>query len=147
MLMKSDANNAMSALDQRQYQSGVGKLLYLAKSSRPDIQNIKRELSRHFSKGKEASKKAMKRVMTYCVNTTKERVQVCSQMLRRMLWRIMKDSKYWVFLMLIMVKIWRQEKALVLLLFFLLNNAVVVARSKMQQCVSLSVAKLSWWRQ
>ena len=49
-----------------------GKLLYLAKWSRPDNQNITRELSRHFSKASEAHNKAMRRVMTYCVNTAKK---------------------------------------------------------------------------
>jgi hypothetical protein len=70
--MKGDANNAMSTLSQRQYQSGVCKLLYLAKWSRPDTQNITGELFRHFSKATEARNKAMKRVMTYCVNTAEK---------------------------------------------------------------------------
>jgi hypothetical protein len=51
------------------YRSGVGKLLYLSKWSRPDIQNIIRELSRYFMTGTLAHDKAMRRVMTFCLNT------------------------------------------------------------------------------
>ena len=56
----------------RRFRSGVGNLLYLAKWSRPDIQNITRELSRFFMKTTPAHEKVMFRVMNYCY-ATKER--------------------------------------------------------------------------
>jgi hypothetical protein len=55
--------------EQNIYMSGVGKLLYLACWSQLDIQNITRELSRYFMTSSQSNLKAMKRVMTFCVNT------------------------------------------------------------------------------
>ena len=55
--------------EQKGYRSGVGKLLYLSRWSRPDILNITRELSRYFMRANRAHLKAMKKVMTFCVNT------------------------------------------------------------------------------
>ena len=55
--------------EQKGYRSGVGKLLYLSRWSRPDILNITRELSRYFMSANRAHFKAMKRVMIFCVNT------------------------------------------------------------------------------
>jgi hypothetical protein len=49
----------------KKYQAGVGKLLYLARWSRPDICNSVRELLRFASRAQEAHVKAMKRVMNY----------------------------------------------------------------------------------
>jgi hypothetical protein len=48
---------------------GVGKLLYLSKWSQPDIQNITRELSRFFITALLVHDKAMRCVMTFCLNT------------------------------------------------------------------------------
>ena len=62
----------LSDREQTIFRSGIGKLLYLARWSRPDINNAVRELSRCGGRAKEAHMKAMKRVMKYCV-LTKER--------------------------------------------------------------------------
>jgi hypothetical protein len=50
----------------RQFRSGAGKLLNLAKWLRPDIQNITRELLRFLMKMSPAHEKVMSRVMNYC---------------------------------------------------------------------------------
>jgi hypothetical protein len=59
----------LSQREQTVFRSGVGKLLYLARWSRPDIQNAVRELSRCGGKANAAHMKAMKRLMKYCVKT------------------------------------------------------------------------------
>jgi hypothetical protein len=50
----------------RKYQAGVGKLLYLARWSRPEIGNAVRELSRFASRPQIGHFNAMLRVMDYC---------------------------------------------------------------------------------
>jgi hypothetical protein len=47
--------------------SWVGKLLYLEKWSRPDIQNVTREFSKFMNIAIPAHEKSTERVMTYCV--------------------------------------------------------------------------------
>ena len=51
------------------YRSGVGKLLYLVKMSRPDIANCVRELSKHMDKATEVHLKAVHRVLGYVMST------------------------------------------------------------------------------
>jgi len=53
----------------KRYRTAVGKLLYLAKWTRPDISNIVRELSRFVTKAQRAHVVALDRVMEYCLNT------------------------------------------------------------------------------
>ena len=55
--------------EHKKYRSGVGKLMYLATWSRPDLANAVRELSRHVQAPTKEHYKAMERVMEYCVNT------------------------------------------------------------------------------
>ena len=52
------------------YRSGVGKLLHLMKWSRPEILNAVRELSKFMSGAAMAHQEAMYRVMKYCVATS-----------------------------------------------------------------------------
>jgi hypothetical protein len=54
---------------QKEFRSGVGKLLHLAKWSRPEIKNAVRELTRGMTQATEESFKSMQRVMKYCVDT------------------------------------------------------------------------------
>ena len=51
---------------------GVGKLMHLAKHSRPGVANAVRELSRFGSSPSQAHIKAMLRCMKYCVNTKEQ---------------------------------------------------------------------------
>jgi Reverse transcriptase (RNA-dependent DNA polymerase)/Zinc knuckle len=53
--------------EKRKYQAGVGKLLYLARWSRPEIGNAVRELSKFASRPMIGHVDAMHRVMNYCV--------------------------------------------------------------------------------
>jgi hypothetical protein len=54
---------------QKKFRSGVGKLLHLAKWSRPEIKNAVKELSRGMTKATEEAFDSMLRVMKYCVDT------------------------------------------------------------------------------
>ncbi|KAL7579260.1 hypothetical protein ACA910_011419 [Epithemia clementina (nom. ined.)] len=54
---------------QSTYRTGVGKLLYLVKWSRPEIGNAVRELSCFMSKAVPMHEKAMEHVMKYCLGT------------------------------------------------------------------------------
>ena len=54
---------------QSKFRSGVGKLLYLCRWSRPEICNPVRELSRYMTGAGMMHLKAMYRVMNYCVAT------------------------------------------------------------------------------
>jgi hypothetical protein len=56
----------LSPEKQRDFWSGMGKLLHLSKWSRPDIKNSVRELSRGMT---QATEEAMQRVMAYCMAT------------------------------------------------------------------------------
>ena len=53
----------------RKYQTGVGKLLYLSRWSRPDIINTVRELSHFTARTQRAHIESMNIVMDYCVGT------------------------------------------------------------------------------
>jgi Reverse transcriptase (RNA-dependent DNA polymerase) len=53
--------------EKQKYQAGVGKLLYLARWSKPEINNAVRKLSRFGSRPQRAHVEAMMRVMDYCV--------------------------------------------------------------------------------
>ncbi|MGH7955289.1 MAG: reverse transcriptase domain-containing protein [Gloeomargaritales cyanobacterium] len=70
VLMKCKPESELNVNDQFKYRSGVGKLLHMMRWSRPEIMNTVRELSRFMTGGaSNAHMKAMKRVMSYCVDT------------------------------------------------------------------------------
>ena len=56
-------------VDKTRMRSGVGKLLHLVRWSRPEIFNAVRELTRVTSVASKAHLNAMKKCMTYCVET------------------------------------------------------------------------------
>jgi len=60
----------------RQYLKGVGKLILLAKYSRPHILISVRELTKFVSKSSLAKYKAMLRVMKFCRDTRKDGIMV-----------------------------------------------------------------------
>jgi hypothetical protein len=66
---KNEGVKYLSAEKQREFRSGVGKLLHLAKWSRPEIKNAVRELSRGMTKATEVANISMQQVMNYCVDT------------------------------------------------------------------------------
>ena len=47
ILTKCENSSKLTPAQHSQYRTGIGKLLYLAKHSRPDIANAVRELARH----------------------------------------------------------------------------------------------------
>jgi hypothetical protein len=61
--------NFVGQKDQKYYRSGVGKLLHMARWSRPEIQNAVRELSRSMKGAARPHIDAMHRTMEYCVST------------------------------------------------------------------------------
>jgi hypothetical protein len=66
---KQEGAKYLSQEKQREFRSGVRKLLHWTKWSRPDIKNAVRELSRGMTQATEESYKSMQRVMKYCVET------------------------------------------------------------------------------
>ena len=67
MLLKGETK--LSNRDHSKYRSGVGKMIHLSKFSRPEINNIVRELSRFGSEPGESHMRAMLRAMKYCLGT------------------------------------------------------------------------------
>ena len=67
--MKADKNDAVGKKEHTYYRSGVGKLLHMARWSRPEVQNAVRELARQGSAPVPAHIKALHRTMEYCVAT------------------------------------------------------------------------------
>ena len=62
----------MKEWDQKIYGSGVGKLLHMMKSLRPEISNAVRELSIFMKMATLAHMKAMRRVMSYIIATPEQ---------------------------------------------------------------------------
>ena len=54
---------------QREYRGGIGKLLHLMRWSRPDVWNAVREWARRMTSSCETHRKAMSRIMKYCLDT------------------------------------------------------------------------------
>jgi hypothetical protein len=62
-LLPTKEGDGVDSDEQSKYRTGVWKLLYLVKWSRPDIANSVRELSRHMKSATPADYKAMERAM------------------------------------------------------------------------------------
>ena len=71
VLHKGAEKEQVTTADQKIYCSGVGKLLHLMKTSRPDVLNAVRELSRFMSGATQKHMTSMFRVMKYCLGTPK----------------------------------------------------------------------------
>ena len=69
VLVQADESHVPDPVKHKYFRSGVGKLLYMARWSRPDIQNAVRELSKQSQRPTLAHEKAMHRVMKFCVDT------------------------------------------------------------------------------
>jgi len=69
VLKKGETDEVVDFRLHKKYRSGVGKLNYLARWSRPDILNQTRELSRHLQAPTNEHYRAMLRCMQYCVTT------------------------------------------------------------------------------
>jgi hypothetical protein len=69
ILTKCEDSDKLSPEQHSRYRTGVGKLLYLAKNSRPDIANAVRELARHCHCPNEAHWHAMGQCIRYVRST------------------------------------------------------------------------------
>ena len=140
IFVPGELSDQMSAEKQKVYRSGVGKLLYLSKWSRPDIQNITRELSRYFMTATLAHDKAMRRVMTFCLNT-KNRALLIKP---KGEWNGKLDENYFFEISGVSdsdyAKDMQTRKSVSGYTTFL-NGALVTAKSKMQECVTLLVSE------
>ena len=67
MLREGTTKEGISAKDQKTYRSGVGKLLFLMKCSRPDVLNSVRDFSRFMCCTCPSHLIAMERVIQYCL--------------------------------------------------------------------------------
>jgi hypothetical protein len=126
--------------EQKGYRSGVGKLLYLSRWSCPDILNITRELSRYFMKANQAHMKVMKKVMTFCVNTKEFGILVDPDGE----WNGRTDNNQHFEILGISDSDYAKDivtqKSVSGYIVFL-NKSLISTRSKMQECVTLSVAE------
>jgi hypothetical protein len=116
----------------------VGKLLHLSKWSRPDILNITRELSRHFMTATKAHKKAMRQVMAYCVDTKEKGVIIKP----KGKWNEHPENDNFFEIVGVSDSDYakdRETRQNVTGYVVFLNGALVAARSKMQECVTLLV--------
>jgi len=75
----------LSDLEQQDFRSGVGSLLYLLKHSRPDLSNSVRELSKVMDRANKAHEKILHRVIRF-VEQTKNRCLVLSPMKEQITW-------------------------------------------------------------
>jgi len=128
----------VNAVQLKKYQAGIGKLLYLARWSRPDISNIVRELARYSSRAQNHHVSTMKRVMDYCV-TTKDKGLILNLTARwngkddgKFVIRGVSDSDY--------AKDLESRRSVTGYSVFL-NDSPVAMKSKMQDIVTLSVTE------
>ena len=139
ILRKGEEKDFVSTDKMTKYRSGTGKLLHLTKWSRPDIQNAVRELTRFMMRTLGAHEVALKRAMEYCVSTPAR-----GWLLRpNGIWdgrdknykfkvHGFSDSDY--------AKDPETRRSVSGYATFL-NGAPVTAKSKMQDCVTLSVTE------
>jgi hypothetical protein len=69
VLVKVQEGNGLDMKAQKTCRSGVGKLLYMRRWSRPDVLNATRELSKSMMVASQAYMKVMQRTMQYYLNT------------------------------------------------------------------------------
>ena len=130
---------ALDGDNQFKFRSGIGKLLHMMRWSRPEIWNAVRECSRHMGNCNGLHKKAMLRVMKYCV-TTKNRG-----------WRL-QPKRFWDgidkdFLFEIIGRpdasygTCKDTRKSITGIVVFLEMCVIVAKSGMQRIVALSTAE------
>ena len=129
--------------EQTKYRSGVGKMMHLMRWSKPEILNSVRELSRFFSGATKAHVKAMYHAMCYCVRTSaRGRVlrpnRKCSEsQLKEFKFQIKgrSDSNY-------ASDPDARRSVTGYTVFF--EGAPTATKSKMQECVTLSVTEAEY---
>ena len=139
ILRKGDEEDFVSTENMKKYRSGTGKLLHLTKWSRPDIQNAVRELTRFMMRTLGAHEVALKRTMEYCVGTPDrgwllKPTGVWDGRNKNYKFKVsgFSDSDY--------AKDPETRRSVSGYATFL-NDAPVTAKSKMQDCVTLSATE------
>jgi Reverse transcriptase (RNA-dependent DNA polymerase) len=123
LLKEQDNDDAMASV----FRSGVGKLLYLVKLSRPDLASSVRELSKFMSNPSGTHLRAMYRTMSYATQTSSYGLKLKSNNKNRIVgytdanWAACKDTRKSV-----------SGSAI----FY--SGALVSWKSKTQQCTTLS---------
>ena len=123
----------MKDSDQKIYYFGFGKLLHMMKWSRPEISNAVRELSRFMKTATLAHMKAMKNVMNYTVATTEHGLLLKPNAELDVIPEIEREVSRQTDSDFAMNPIRRKR---VSGYTTLLNGAVVLLKSKVQQCVT-----------
>jgi hypothetical protein len=123
----------MKDSDQKIYYFGVGMLLHMMKWSRPEISNAVRELSRFMKTATLAHMKAMKNVMNYTVATTEHGLLLKPYAELDVIPEIEPEMSRQTDSDFAMNPIRRKR---VSGYTTLLNGAVVLLKSKVQQCVT-----------
>ncbi len=123
---------------QQKYRTGLGKLLYLTKWSRPEIGNAVREISRYMGGATVKHVKAVERIIKYCLGTkdTGLTMQPNSE------WNGSQDFEFEITGVsdadYAKCKLTRRSVSGITVM---LNGVPVCSKSKMQSCVTLSVAE------
>ena len=123
----------MKDSDQKIYYFGVGMLVHMMKWSRPEISNAVRELSRFMKTATLAHMKAMKNVMNYTVATTEHVLLLKPYAELDVIPEIEREVSRQTDSDFAMNPIMRKR---VSGYTTLLNGAVVLLKSKVQQCVT-----------
>ena len=143
ILVKGAEESLVSDTEQSMYRSGVGKMMHLMRWSKPEILNAVRELSGFFAGATKAHVKAMYHAMCYCVNTkTSGRVlrpdRKCDEsQLKEFKFRIKgrSDSNF-------AADAEKRRSVTGYTVFF--EGAPTATKSKMQECVTLSVTEAEY---
>jgi hypothetical protein len=128
-------DQALSQQEQKYYRSGVGKLLYLAKLSRPDIANSVRELARYMDKAGREHLQAMERLLNYVADTKDMNLVLVQDDSNEHGFEIYVDSDY--------AKC-RDDRKSVTGYVILFHGNPVAWKSKGQSCVTLSTTEAEY---
>jgi hypothetical protein len=130
-----EEDECLNKQEQKYYRSGVGKLLYLAKLSRPDISNSVRELARYMYKAGKEHLQAMERLMSYVEQTKEMKLTLVKDDSLDHAFEIYVDSDY--------AKC-KDDRKSVTGYVILFHGNPVAWKSKGQHCVTLSTTEAEY---
>ena len=129
VLLPDPTSRDLNDVEMKDFRSQVGKCLYLAKLSRPDIANALRELSRFMSQAKESAQVPLERLLRYIQSTNELKLTFHKPNMEEIVIQAFSDANY------ASDKITR--RSVTGYVIFLCGN-LVMWRSNMQKCVTLS---------
>ena len=130
-----DDTEIVSAARHRSYREAVGKLLYLATKSRPEVCNAVRELSKHLDRPSEEHIRAANMLINYVLNT-KDKVYVMHpQKGKEWILEAMADSDY---------SGDKDSRLSILGYVVFLRKVAISWRSKAQRSVTLSTSEAEY---